>query len=265
MDRTDAEEARKCFLELLDKNCVEQVYQDFLEENSQFIPRDFVQNHGVHFDLVLRKLGFGADFKSDFFFFSKSSDDWNAVFVEIEKPKSRYFRNTGNQTHSEFQAAVGQVKQWKAWLSVPDNKAAFLQSLSALQVPRHMAMNPTNCKFVLVHGRRHEYSGNPDRRRLIQSYEEDDFKILSFDSLAESLTSKNRLMIGVRHNGFIDILGDQLTSGSMFGWMEPTQLRVSAKVREILTKGSTAPKELVMVNGKPTDAWMEAAKTILVR
>lgn len=265
MDRTAAEEVRKSYLKLLDESRPEQVYQDFLEANTQFIPRDFVQNHGIHFGLVLRKLGFGADFKSDFFFFSKSSDDWNAVFVEIEKPQSRYFQSTGNQPHKDFQAAVGQIKQWKAWLSVPENKSAFLQSLTALQVPRHMAMNPTICKFVLVHGRRNEYSGNPDRRRLIHSYEEDDFKIMSFDSLAEDLASRNELMIGVRHNSFIDILGDKLTNGSMFGWMEPTQLRVSAKVLDILKSGSIAPKELVMVEGKATDAWQQASKTILVR
>ncbi len=44
-----------------------------------------MQNHGIHLSLVLRKLSFGADYKTDFFFFSKSSDDWNAVFIEIEE------------------------------------------------------------------------------------------------------------------------------------------------------------------------------------
>jgi hypothetical protein len=265
MNRTNEEDTRNCFLKLLDEKHGEQVYQEFLEQNTEFIPRDFVQNHGIHFSLVLRKLSFGADYKSDFFFFSKSSDDWNAVFVEIEKPQSRYFADKGNKLHQDFQAAVGQIKQWKAWLSVPNNKSAFLQSLASFQVPSYMAMNPTNCKFVLVHGRRNEYSGNADRRRLIQSYEEDDFKIMSFDSLAENLVSKHKLMIGVRHNSFIDVLGDEVVSGSMFGWMEPTQLRVSAKFLEILKNGSKGPKEYVMVNGKPADAWQEASKTILVR
>lgn len=265
MDGTDAEDARNRFLKLLDEKHGEQVYQDFLERNTEFIPRDFVQNHGIHFSLVLRKLSFGADYKSDFFFFSKSSDDWHAVFVEIEKPQSRYFTDKGNRLHQDFQAAVSQIKQWKAWLSAPNNKSAFLQSLASFQVPIHMSVNPTNCKFVLVHGRRDEYSGNLDRRRLIHSYEEDDFKIMSFDSLAENLTSKQKLMIGVRHNGFIDLQGDEITDGSMFSCMEPTQLRVSAKVLGILKDGSKAPRQHVIANGKPTDAWQEASKTILVR
>jgi hypothetical protein len=56
------------FSKLLDQNLTEQNYQLFMEENTRLVPREFVQNHGIHFSLVLRKLGFGADYKSDFTF-----------------------------------------------------------------------------------------------------------------------------------------------------------------------------------------------------
>jgi hypothetical protein len=68
------------FMRLIADEHNEQIYQDFLESHTRFIPREFLQNHGVAQHLVLRKLSFGADYKTDFFYFSKSSDDWNAVF-----------------------------------------------------------------------------------------------------------------------------------------------------------------------------------------
>ena len=41
------------FLKLLDEEHQEQTYQAFLEQNTPLIPREFIQNHGVHLDLVL--------------------------------------------------------------------------------------------------------------------------------------------------------------------------------------------------------------------
>jgi hypothetical protein len=87
----EAEQLKKEYFELLRKMEPEQVYQAYLEKHTRLIPREFVQNHGIGCGLVLRKLPFGPDYKSDFFYFSKSSDDWNAVFIELEKPQSRFF------------------------------------------------------------------------------------------------------------------------------------------------------------------------------
>ena len=87
------------FSKLLDQNLTEQNYQLFMEENTRLVPREFVQNHGIHFSLVLRKLGFGADYKSDFVYLSKSSDDWNCVLIEIERPGAKFFKTGTNDLH----------------------------------------------------------------------------------------------------------------------------------------------------------------------
>ena|ERR1700728_129023 len=136
------EDEKRKFLKLLDEEHKEQIYQEFLECHTRFIPREFVQNHGIGQRLVLRKLSFAADYKTDFFYFSKSTDDWNAVFIELEKPSSRYFRANTNDFHSDFMTAVQQIKQWKAWFLLDENKGSFLSTVSAIQVPRHMARNP---------------------------------------------------------------------------------------------------------------------------
>jgi hypothetical protein len=258
------EEARARFLELIDQGHEEQAYQAFLEQNTHFIPREFVQNHGIGLNLVLRKLPFGADYKLDFFYFSKSTDDWNAVFIELEKPGSRFFKGNTNEFHTDFLRSLQQINQWKAWFLSEQNKAGFLATVSAIQVPEHMARNPTYNKYVLVFGRRTEYAGNDDRRRLVRAAETDDFKIITFDSLAEGLGQKRELTIGSRHNQFIDILSDTIIDPGMYAWMEPTQLRVSKALQEKLSKGGSN-HFIFGDDGKRQEALSHAASLVRLR
>ena len=252
------------FLKLLDEGHTEQEYQSFMEKHTRFIPREFVQNHGIHLGLVLRKLAFGADYKTDFFYFSKSTVDWNAVFIEIEKPSSRFFKRNTNEFHSDFLKALAQINQWKAWFRSQGNMGAFLSAVNAIQVPIQMACNPTFNKYVLVFGRRSEYVKNRDRINLIGANESDDFKIITFDSLAEGLIGKYEISVGSRHNQFIDILTDEVTDPSLYGCVEPTQLRVSKALHDRL-ENDPRPNEFVICNGKRVDVLTKAAPLVQVR
>lgn len=222
---------RSEFLKLLDKELPEQKYQRYLEYNTRLVPREFVQNHGIHFHLVLRKLSFGADYKSDFFYLSKSSDNWNCVFIEIERPDAKFFKANGNEFHPDFSAALQQINRWRAWFSIGMNKMSFGEStVGLIRVP--LGNNPIYPKFVLVHGRRAEYGRNKIRRSLVAAQENSDFTIMTFDSLVEGLESKFDLYLGVRHNEFIDIRSDAFLDESMFAWMQPDQIRISKKLRD---------------------------------
>lgn len=260
----DTETQKANYLALLDGDHDEQTYQSFLEQHTRFVPREFVQNHGIGLGLVLRKLALGADYKTDFFYFSKSSDDWNAVFIEIEKPSSRFFKGSTTQFHSDFLSALQQIDAWKAWFMLEENKAAFLSSVSMVQVPTPMARNPTSNKYVLVFGRRGEYAGNDTRRRLVRAKETDNFKIISFDSLAEGLHTKGELTVGARHNHFVDILSDTITEPSLYTLMEPTQLRVSKRLHEKLKCGPRS-NHFVVDKGKSVEALRRAAPLVQVR
>lgn len=260
----DQEKLREDYIRLLDRKEREQTYQDFLEKNTRLIPREFIQNHGIGCSIVLRKLSFGPDYKSDFFYFSKSSDDWNAVFIEIEKPQSQFFKGSSNEFHKDFTSALEQINQWRAWFD-RGNQDAFLSSVRAIQVPRHMAdMNPTFNKFVLVFGRRSEYSGNEIRRSLIRSQERDDFKIITFDSLSEDLENKYEVSIGVRHNEYVDIMTDEITSKSLYAWVEPTQLRVSKHLHDKLENGPNS-NYYIIHEGDRVDALKHAASRVRIR
>ncbi|GAA4133942.1 Shedu anti-phage system protein SduA domain-containing protein [Aminobacter aganoensis] len=241
----DTDELMTRYLALLDEGYNEQVYQSFIETNTQLVPRDFVQNHGVHLYLVLRKLGFGADFKSDFFFLSKSSDDWNAVFIEIEEPTSRFFKDGGHDYHPDFVHALQQISSWRAWLSIEGNLQAFVNQLITIRVPATMQRNPTYPKFVLVFGRRAEYAESELRRSRIRAEEREDFKIITFDSLAEGLSSKRELWLGVRRAEFTDLQNEEVVDNNLFIWADPHMLTVSEglyeKLEAVVAKNTPSP------------------------
>ena len=250
------DEMRDEFLTLLDEEKVEQVYQDYIERNTRLVPREFVQNHGVHFSMVLRKVPFGADFKSDLFYLSKSSDDWNAVFVELEKPQSKFFKGSTNGFHPDFLHAIQQINQWRAWFLEEGNQRAFLNgTLQAIRLPLVMTRNPTYNKFVLVFGLRREYETNAQRRALVKGFETDDFKIITYDSLVEGLKQKRELYIGVRLNDHIKILGDELVDDAIFGWADPTQFSVNDALHAAIV--AATPSNIRRGDG-PGGAFVEA-------
>ncbi|ECT6244517.1 DUF4263 domain-containing protein, partial [Salmonella enterica subsp. enterica serovar Krefeld] len=47
MTGQEINDKKKEYLELLDREENEQIYQTYLEENTMFIPREFEQNHGI--------------------------------------------------------------------------------------------------------------------------------------------------------------------------------------------------------------------------
>jgi hypothetical protein len=258
------EKLREEYFDLLDKELPEQDYQDYLERNTRLIPREFVQNHGIGCALVLRKLSFGPDYKSDLFYFSKSSDDWNAVFIELEKPQLGFFRKESNEFHPDFLQALAQINQWRAWFN-RGNQEAFLRSVRSIQVPHHLAdSNPTYNKYVLVYGRRSEYAANHIRRSLIGAQERDDFKIITFDGLAEDIEHKSEVSIGVRHNEYIDILTDEITSESLYAWVDATQLRVSKSLHHALANTNSYHR-VSDERGKWVDALKYASSRVRVR
>jgi len=99
---------------------------------------------------------------------------------------------------------------------------------------------------------------------LISSQERDDFKIITFDSLAEDIEHKYELSIGVRHNEFIDILNDEITDPGLYAWVEPTQLQVSKALHDKLANGPGS-NYYVMEDGKRVDACKYASALVRVR
>lgn len=205
----------KEFKKLVDAKEGEQKYQDFLEKHTEFIPRQFVQHHGIHHQLVLRKLSLGSEYKTDFFYLSKSSVQWNCVLIEIEKPHSRFFKDESNDFHADFSNALHQMNQWRAWLMVDANKTYFLHHTIGSLMEGALSNNPCEFKFVLVHGRRGEFVNNSTRRRLIHGTERPDFKVMSYDALLDS-PQMDSLYVGVKKNETLEILSTRFVGEGIF-------------------------------------------------
>lgn len=228
----DEEAAR--FARLLDEEREEQAYQAYLEQNTRFIPREFVENHVSDLALFFAS-SLSAPTTKPISSTSRRARMTGTPSLSSWKSRGRAFSRTS--ITAIFRARCSRLISGRRGFS--RNEAGFLASVSAVQVPRHMASNPTYNKYVLVFGRRAEYEGNADRRRLVRAAETDDFKIMTFDSLAEGLSQKGELAVGSRHNQFIDILSDEVIDAGMYTWMEPTQLRVSKALREKLSQGGS--------------------------
>lgn len=240
------------YLSLLDKGSNEQVYQTFIEENTYLIPREFVQNHGIHFSVVLRKLPFGSDFLSDFAYLSKSTVRWNCVLIEIEKPSSRFFKEGSNSFHREFTDALQQISDWRAWFDETSNKDSFVKNtLGFLRTP--LSYTPVNIKYVLVFGRRAEIESNSRRLAKVRAQERDDFRLMSFDSLASDLRNKSGLYIAAKRTNYIKILNDEFMDDTMFGWMGPETIKMSSALRAQI-EGSRGASSYRFVNGKSVAA-----------
>lgn len=228
----DYEKLKAEFLKLLDEEHNEQFYQDYLAHNSFLVPWEFIQNHGIHLNLCIRKLALSNDYTTDFFYLSKSSGDWNCVLIEIEKPSSKYFKDGTSEFHSDFTTAVNQINNWRAWFSKPVNFNHFIDNtLKMIRVPSYLADTPCFIKYVLVMGRRKEYLENSHRRNLIQAQKREDFHILSYDNLIKGPSSGGNIYIGVRKNDHIEIISEDYICDSIFTTMPAEQLRIKEQLQ----------------------------------
>lgn len=229
------------YIEALDQELEEKEYQDFLEANTRFIPRHFVQNHGVHMSLVLRKLKLSNDMITDFVILSKSSIGWNYILVEIEKPSSRFFKSGSTEVHSDFMGGIKQIKSWQAWFSKPANKVHFEAHLQFIKKP--ISNTPVEIKYVLVTGRRSEYEDSEDKIHTIRSFESGNFKIMSFDSLSENVRNNEELYLGVRRQGSIEIRSRKVLDTTFLGWCDDSDFQLNAEIKKLFLEHLENKKE----------------------
>lgn len=118
------------YFDVIEKNGnTENQIQEFLEENTIFIPMPFLLNHYLHMNCVISKFKLGNEFVTDFAYLTKSSDYWEFVLVELEDAKKKIFTNDKENIyfHSEFNHAYDQITSWKAYVN--KNREAILHQI----------------------------------------------------------------------------------------------------------------------------------------
>lgn len=208
----------------------EQMIQDFLEENSEFIPVPYSDNHFLHFSLVLSKFPVGND-KTDFVYLTKSSKKWHVVLVELEDSKKKYFLDDQKDAKftQDFNHAVQQVRNWRSYLQ--KNKTSFLNTLTQIRKP--LSENPVDFKYVLIYGRSDEYRAYQQRKDALADLStNDEIIIWSYDTLIDSLyypnTIKKDILKYTKNKYEMKRMNRETTR--LFAYLQPGDLIISDNI-----------------------------------
>jgi hypothetical protein len=168
-------------------NVEESEIQDYLERNLCLLPfTEMPLNHGdgraLSNAVVTQPVLPGLKAKKpDFLYFTGSSGDIKAVFIEIESPEKRWFTASGQPT-AELTQAASQISSWKTWFTDPLNVLAFERDYLVRDYP------PLNDRvflqeYILVIGRRSEFK-DPSLKRNRNSLQRDNETWMTYDRLA---------------------------------------------------------------------------------
>lgn len=164
----------------------ERTFQKFFEENPSYVPGAFeLFGTSGHYpfsqSLISQPEIYGTPFRRipDFIWLAQDSLYFTPILIEIERPNKKTFTEAGVQT-ADFSQALGQISEWKAILSEPENVLNFYKSFN---IPDQMREKTFQPQFALIYGRRSEFEGHPfllkKRAQLVQ----DKVALISFDRL----------------------------------------------------------------------------------
>lgn len=128
----------------------------------------------------------------DFLWISKNSTHLHPIFIEIERPSKRVFKDNGDPTW-QFTQARHQLAQWRQWIKVPNNQDAFFNAYR-LDSLRDLNFEP---HYVLIYGRREEFAHDANLLKMMGSLMQPDETLMSYDRL--SYEPKAGQLPSVRH------------------------------------------------------------------
>ena len=188
---------------LSDPEASEADVQLFMEQNPSFVPGAFgvegPANHGPFIGALITQPRLPGLTRPvpDFMWINKQSDRLFVVLIEIEDPKKRWF-NAKGVTTSDFNQALGQIAEWKAWFSEPGNVVQFQQ---LYWLPRNWWRKvPMVVKYVLVYGRASEFEGKDDLLKRRSGLEPEDTMVMTYDRIKPLSISSSLPCAQVRGN-----------------------------------------------------------------
>ena len=182
------------FVNLLDKNEKEEIYQQFLEKHTELIPTgEFLLNHFTHLSLAFSKMPIHSTYVSDFFLISKSSAKWHFIFIELEKPGARLFNKDGSYS-SDLNHGLAQINDWQQYFNDNANKESFKKNYVIDKIVNYnnLYKNPFLFKYILVIGRRKFLEDNGQLQRWYLLNKDQDIQVMTYDSLYEALSQKTK-------------------------------------------------------------------------
>lgn len=146
----------------------------------------------------------------DFMWIATDSAYLMPICVEIERPDKKWFNANGNVQHSDLTTARSQVAAWRGWFADPHNAASFTR---IYQVPRDMAERVLRPYFIIIHGRRSEFDGNPRTQRLRATLTAplSDEILMTFDALKPDVNALPFGTVGLTRDGAIHAISAPAT------------------------------------------------------
>ncbi len=166
----------------------ELLFQSFFERNPAYLPGAFeVLGESGHYPFMnclisQPKISDERIRIPDFMWLANDSLSFCPVFIEIEKPSKKQFRQD-EVNRAEFTQAYNQINEWRAILSTPSGQESFYDRFSIDNRTRQKVFKP---QYVLVYGRRSEYENNEWLRKKRALIQQSDCVIMSFDRLQAS-------------------------------------------------------------------------------
>jgi Domain of unknown function (DUF4263) len=170
----------------------ERLVQAFLERHPCLLPGshtvDGDSGHSPYPMAVISqpKLPGLSDRRPDFMWIAAHSTEVFPILIEIETPHKQWFYSDRAEIHSDLAHAQGQLAEWRAWFEEGFNRDMFITEYGLRSFIEDRKLSP---RFVLIHGRRENYTGSRLRRQKQAQLAREHERIMSFDRLTPSKNS----------------------------------------------------------------------------
>lgn len=189
---------------LADTSLKEDDYQRFFESNPCMLPGFNHGNpsHGAAFYAAVSQPSLDGHIRRrpDFMWLLETSLELIPVFIEIECPSKDMFRSSDNVQNAKFTQACEQIDEWRALLQNHEVVERFYNRYAVSDRMRSMKFSP---HYILVYGRRREYSIDSFLTGKRAAKQADDFEIISFDRLKPSYDAMRYGTVKVRPDGTV--------------------------------------------------------------
>lgn len=164
------------------------LYSDFLEQHPCLLPGgegtgdSFGGHHGNYGHVVISQPVIpGVDRRiPDFMWLTKNSEELIPVLIELEAPGKDWFNKDGSRS-AKLTRAQDQVAEWRDLLEHPATRQQFADLYEfPLRSHPYFRFAP---RYVLIYGRRREFSLDPLRRRGRLRVGPRDVATMTFDRL----------------------------------------------------------------------------------
>ncbi len=175
--------------------------QTFLELYPCLVPGAFSisapSGHGPYLGSLITqpRLNGNSTRIPDFLWLASDSATFNPVFIEIESPSKRWFREDKCQ-RVQLTQAVGQLSEWVEWFRQEGHPAKFFDDFS---IPGWLRSDRIfEPQLLLIYGRREEFLKRPELTQKRSRFSDLNHGSMTFDRLASDYNCRNFVTAKVR-------------------------------------------------------------------